>query len=273
MDNTVILIVNLKQADTHSGVHALLDQHFVLHETADSGLISEMIRTHAPQAICFEYDYPDVTRLAVLQDTKINYPSIPIVVVTEQSSERLAVWAFRARVWDYLSWPVLADEIISCFKRACSLPHMQEKGAARELIRPQCNMPAEVRLSRSNNTTGISSLDPAVNYVERNLDKKIQQPEMAKLCGFTSSHFSRMFKNAYGFTFQEFILTRRMHEAIRLLKNPSASITDVAYMVGFTDHSYFTRTFRRFFNMAPSFYKQSLVAARSSLEIKLQEPD
>ena len=273
MDNSVILIVNLKQVEPRSGMHALLNHHFVVHETADSGLIPEMIRTHAPQAICFEYDYPDVPLLAVLQDTKINYPAIPIVIVTEQSSETLAVWAFRARVWDYFSWPVLADEIISCFKRACSLPHMQEKGAARELIRPQCNMPAEVRLSRSNHIAGVSLLDPAVNYVERNLDKKIQQPDMAKLCGFTSSHFSRMFKNAYGFTFQEFILTRRMHEAIRLLKNPSASITDVAYMVGFTDHSYFTRTFRRFFNMAPSFYKQSLVAARSSLEMKLQDPD
>lgn len=58
---------------------------------------------------------------------------------------------------------------------------------------------------------------------------------------------------------------RRMTEAVRLLKNPSASVTDVCYTVGFRDLSYFTRTFRRYVGMTPSRYKTDLEALHTSL--------
>ncbi len=42
-------------------------------------------------------------------------------------------------------------------------------------------------------------------------------------------------------------LTRfRMDTAKQMLRNPSASVTDVVYAVGLSDPSYFTRVFRRY---------------------------
>jgi AraC-like DNA-binding protein len=81
----------------------------------------------------------------------------------------------------------------------------------------------------------------------------------------TSSQFSRVFKLTHGTTFQEYVLRRRISQAIRLLQNPSASVTDICYTVGFNDQSYFTRTFRRYIGTSPTTYRNNLKTAHASL--------
>ena len=69
-------------------------------------------------------------------------------------------------------------------------------------------------------------------------------------------------------TFQEYVVRRRMQEAMRLLKHPSAAVTDVCFAVGYTDLSYFTRTFRRYIGTSPSVYKNQLNNVRQELNKK-----
>jgi AraC-like DNA-binding protein len=66
--------------------------------------------------------------------------------------------------------------------------------------------------------------------------------------------FSRSFRETYGITFQDYVVRYRILESCRLLKNPHANITDVAYAIGFNDASYFSRTFRRYVGISPSNY-------------------
>jgi two-component system response regulator YesN len=75
---------------------------------------------------------------------------------------------------------------------------------------------------------------------------------MARICDMSASHFSRAFKKAYNLTFQEFLLRYRVYQACRFLNASSANISDVAYCVGFSDPSYFTRVFKRYVGVAPS---------------------
>ena len=55
-------------------------------------------------------------------------------------------------------------------------------------------------------------------------------------------------------TFSEFVLEQRLLRAARLLGDPrhrAGKISDVAYLAGFNDVSYFHRSFRRRFGMTP----------------------
>ena len=61
-----------------------------------------------------------------------------------------------------------------------------------------------------------------------------------------------MFKDAFGMTFRDYVVRLRLKEAGRLLQNPQASVTEVAYTVGFNDISYFSRMFKRHFGVSPS---------------------
>jgi len=69
-----------------------------------------------------------------------------------------------------------------------------------------------------------------------------------------ASQFSRAFKQTYDLTFQEFLLRYRVRASREQLQSPRAKIAEVAYNVGFSDPSYFTRVFKRFIGMSPSEY-------------------
>ena len=265
MDKSDILLVNLNQCDTSSDVMRLLGRHCRFSCLSDADAIPAKIQALTPQAICFEYDYPDIPRLAVLQETKVAYPSIPIVMVTSQHSEDLAVWAFRSRVWDYFTKPLQVSAVLECFRTILALPRKLQEDAPREFVIRQCALPTDARFQESSRSKDGRLVNTAIAYVEQNLHNRVSQSEVAKRCGISSCQFSRIFKQVHGTTFQEYVLRRRMGQAIKLLQNPSASITDVCYTVGFNDLSHFTRIFRRYIGVAPSAYRKNLKTAHASL--------
>ena len=142
MERPVILLINLNQDEEDSEVNRLLGHHCQLSCLSDVNAIPEKILAMEPQAICFEYDYPDIPRLVALQETKLAYPSIPVVMVTKQHSEDLAVWAFRSRVWDYFTKPLPVAEVMGCFRTIQALPR-QQTVSPREFAIRQCSLPAE----------------------------------------------------------------------------------------------------------------------------------
>src|SRR5210317_1801944 len=76
----------------------------IVRPSAGSSLESEIKRLE-PKLMLFDFDFPERPGLKLLERTKLKFPSIPIIMMTVQHSESLAVWAFRARVWDYLVKP------------------------------------------------------------------------------------------------------------------------------------------------------------------------
>jgi len=265
MDKPEILLINLNQHDPESDVVRLLGDHFRFTSLSDTDTIAGSIQSMAPLSICFEYDYPDIPRLMMLQETKLAYPSLPVVMVTEQHSEDLAVWAFRSRVWDYFVKPLPVADVLECFRAIQALPCKQQKHVPRKFALRECTLPADTRFQASTRSRESRIVSTAITYVERNLNNKICQAEIARSCGLSSSQFSRVFKHVHGTTFQEYVMQRRMSQAMRLLQNPCASVTDVCYTVGFNDQSHFTRIFRRYIGVSPSDYRKSLEETHASL--------
>jgi len=264
MERPVILLINLNQDEAESEVNRLLGRHCQISCLSDVIAIPDNVQMNAPQAICFEYDYPDIPQLTALQETKLSYPSIPIVMVTKQHSEDLAVWAFRSRVWDYYTKPLPVAEVMSSFRSIQALPRRQHVSPREFQIR-QCSLPVDTRFQPTSQARDARVVNIAIRCVEQNLHKKISQSEIAEKCCTSSSQFSRIFKQAHGTTFQEYVLRCRIRKALGLLRHPSASITDVCYTVGFNDQSHFTRIFRRYIGVSPSAFRKSLKTAHDSL--------
>lgn len=227
--------------------------------TLTGGKAIDGIGGRRPDLICFEFDFPDIDGLTLLKETKRRYPSIPILMVTEQHSEELATWAFRAHVWDFLVKPVLRQDIERCldfFVRTDDIDR-EPRRTPRELP-PAPPLPTETRFRGK--TPEEKTIGPALDYVKRNLRSKLREKEIAALCDMSPYKFSRMVKRVYGITFQEIVLQLRVHEACRLLAHPHASVTDVAYSVGFNDPSYFSRIFKRYMHKCPSNYRSEGIA-------------
>ena len=73
--------------------------------------ISDKIRQVSPHFLCFEFDFPDLEGLRAVKTTKLRFPELPILMLTDYHSEDLAVWAFRARVWDFLVKPLSSSDL------------------------------------------------------------------------------------------------------------------------------------------------------------------
>lgn len=226
-----------------------IEQWFEVTRCAGShGLSREMSRLK-PEVVCFDYDFPDRPGLRLAVETKQTYPRTPILMSTVQHSESLAVWAFRNRLTDYLVKPVRREELERVYHVLRDQLGLREHQPRRRLTREPPIMPSE---ALTGSKAPESALLPAIYYVQQHYGEKIQAEEVAKLCAMSPYRFSRNFHEAYGLTFRDYVVRYRLKEAKRMLRNPQASVTDVAFAVGFNDVSYFSRMFKRHFGTSPS---------------------
>jgi YesN/AraC family two-component response regulator len=224
-----------------------------IHRVDNPAVVSDAIQRIAPDALCFDYDYPDLLGLKVLRETKLNHPSLPILMLIEQGSEALAIWAFRTGVRDYVTKPVNSQTLYSQIQLLIQIPIAQGGAASRENYLPPPLIPPEARVGHS--TEVQKNTLPAISYINNHFQEKVTLEKVARHCGMGPFQFSRAFKREHGLTFQEFLLRYRIDQARALLKNPRVSILDSVFAVGFNDASYFARLFKRYVGVSPSRYR------------------
>jgi AraC-like DNA-binding protein len=217
-----------------------------LHERA-----GEDIDRLRPRVLCFDFDYPEPDALAAMQTLKRQYPGLPALMLTVEHSEALAVWAFRARIWNFLVKPVDLTEWRDNLHALIQIASYERRGA-RTAARPE---PAALQEIPSNRPGKASrKLHTAIYYIEQHFRERCGANEIAQLCGMSKFSFSRNFRSTFGLTFQDYLLRYRVGEACRLLQRPTVSVTEVGCTVGFNDPSHFARMFRKYTGVLPSEY-------------------
>jgi AraC-like DNA-binding protein len=183
---------------------------------------------------------------------------VPMVLLSVQHSEALAVWAFRSRFFDFLTRPVAGADVERCLGLLEEISLERRSQAHRHAPFTTAPIPAEVPAAVGH----ARALQPAVQFVENNLGSRIIAEEMAGLCMMSPFRFSRAFREAFGVTFREYVMRMRLTEAARLLENPQVPVTQVACAVGFNDMSHFSRLFKREFGTTPSAAQAAFRSAR-----------
>ncbi|MDX1942421.1 MAG: chromate resistance protein, partial [Saprospiraceae bacterium] len=72
---------------------------------------------------------------------------------------------------------------------------------------------------------------------------------------YLSREFSKYFDDL---SFGDYIRKWRIEKAIHLMTTTEYSLSEIAYLTGFSDQSHFTRVFKKFIGKNPSAYKKSL---------------
>jgi AraC-like DNA-binding protein len=102
-----------------------------------------------------------------------------------------------------------------------------------------------------------SPIAPALQHVEANLARPVRVAVLAKLCGYTEAHFTRLFHHEIGQTPAQFIMERRVAVAAQRLVLGSDPIEKIAEECGFPDRFYFSRVFTRLMKMPPAAFRKS----------------
>jgi AraC family transcriptional regulator len=100
-------------------------------------------------------------------------------------------------------------------------------------------------------------LKRVVDYIEAHLDDGISLEQMAELAGYSTYHFSRLFKQATQRSPHQFVVERRIQHAKERLKTPQASTAEIAYDLGFSSQSHFAAAFKKMVGVTPRVYRVS----------------
>ena len=128
-----------------------------------------------------------------------------------------------------------------------------------------CHLTAHLlaRYSRAMRPKAASGMVPwklkrALDYIEEHIERDFGLDELAGLLDMTPHYFCRSFRKSVGTPPYRYLITRRIERAKELLAATDREITEIALEVGFSSHSRFTTTFRRFVGHAPRTYRNSV---------------
>lgn len=93
-------------------------------------------------------------------------------------------------------------------------------------------------------------------YVWENYSDTISVRQAADICGFSKSHFMKLFKELTGTSFSQYLKNYRLEIAAGRLVDTKQKIVEIAENTGFNNHSYFTRSFFQKYGMSPSDYRK-----------------
>nr|WP_239579167.1 AraC family transcriptional regulator [Microlunatus panaciterrae] len=144
-----------------------------------------------------------------------------------------------------------AEQVVECMERDETMPNLLEAaGAAWALL---------AQLAADRITGGRRRREPirdAQHHLRQNLAAPVRVPELARLAGLSTSHFSALFRAATGGGVVEYVKSLRMARARELLVTSSRTVGEIAEVVGYADAFYFSRQFRAINGCSPSDYRR-----------------
>ncbi len=95
------------------------------------------------------------------------------------------------------------------------------------------------------------------NYIDSHLAEDISVEILCKKFFISRQSLYSLFKNGYNDSVKNFINSKRLNQAKKLLTETSLSVSKIATQVGFADYNYFIRTFKSKFKITPLQYRFS----------------
>lgn len=111
----------------------------------------------------------------------------------------------------------------------------------------------------------------AIDFIERNLDQKLDLDGIAAAVHYSKYHLHRIFGDTVGMTIHDYARRRQLTEAAKLLAFSDRPILDVAMVCGYESQQAFTATFKAMYKQTPARYRQTRGFYPLQLRFTLQE--
>ena len=98
-------------------------------------------------------------------------------------------------------------------------------------------------------------LNTAKDYIDSCYYRDISLDELSSICLLNPFYLIREFKKNYSTTPYQYLITRRLIEAKKLLTNDHLSVNEISSQVGFDSVSTFCSLFKKRFNTTPTIYR------------------
>jgi AraC family transcriptional regulator len=132
--------------------------------------------------------------------------------------------------------------------RADELGH----GFVTRLLSAYCAWP----VTRTHHALSAWRLKRVLDYIEDRLPRPMELAELARIGGYSVSHFRAGFQRAMGCSPSTYVMRRRVICAQMSLAKKTLSLSRIATDCGFVDQAHFTRRFRATTGVTPAQYRK-----------------
>ena len=121
-------------------------------------------------------------------------------------------------------------------------------------------------LSLNKTADQANNIDKILAYIEQHYTEPLRLSEIANHFHFNTSYLSSYFSTHHKEGFSEYLNRVRIKKSMELLENSLVSISNISGMVGYSDHSYFCKVFKRITGTSPGSYRKEFRARHENEE-------
>lgn len=147
------------------------------------------------------------------------------------------------------------QKIYEVFKTSSTILESKLSAYITKLLNYFLFLPAENRKSKMYS----SAMADAISYINEHFREDLTLENLAEKTSMSLFHFTRIFTRETGITPHQYLIKTRLSAAKYLLKSTETSIKDIAFSTGFNSESSFCTTFKKWEQMTPSQYRQSIL--------------
>jgi len=230
----------------------ILKEEFNIYQAFDGEEGIGKAREYNPDIIVSDIMMKEKDGISLSRDLKqdLNTSHIPVILLTALQSDQYQIESFRKGADEFVTKPFNPEFLLTRMKNLIESRARLREYFRRELI---CE-PSEVTLT----SVDEQFLKRAVEIVEENIsDPEFNVPGLIRELGTSRSALYRKLRALVDQSANEFIKSIRLKRAAQLLTQNELTIAEIAYRVGFNDPQYFSKSFKKMFDMTPTQYAVS----------------
>jgi YesN/AraC family two-component response regulator len=185
-----------------------------------------------------DYILPDRDGFEVLTSLRESNPALPAIIITGYGTEDVIIRALRKNVADYIKKPL-------------NLMYLRQRIS--DILGDKEGREDDALLSYQR-----KHLDIIAKHIQENYMRDMTLDNLARLACMSRFSFCRAFKERFSQCLISYVNNIRMTNAERLLKKSRASITEIAFSVGYKNSGHFNRVFKAAYKMSPREYRNKI---------------
>jgi len=248
-----ILVVE-DNADLRKFIISSLGDDYDFLEADNGKLGLEVALMEIPELIISDLMMPEMDGLSMTAKIRKDFRTshVPIIILTAKATEEDKLTGLDKGADDYLTKPFNKSELVIKVRNAIT-----SRVKIREKIRLELLTEAPKLEAVSGDEQFLVKVKEAI--LNRLADEQLSVESLAREIGWSRAQFYRKITALTGQSVNELIRGFRLQKAAQLLEQQWGSVSQVAFEVGFSNPSYFSKCFKEQFGVLPSEYPLNTV--------------
>lgn len=243
-DKEVVLIIDDNQ-DVRDYVKMLLGEEYLVIEAANGQEGLKMALKYVPDAIICDVMMPIMDGMQCCQHLKSEPQTshIPVMMLTAYAMDEQRIQGYECGADSYISKPFSA-QLLKVRLRNLLDNHLRLKNFFTD-----DSSVGEKEVIGSMEQDFVDKLRSLINSNLRN--SKLNIDDLSDQMGFSRVQFYRKTKSLTGYAPNELVRISRLKLSHKLLTTTDKNVSEIAYEVGFSSPSYFSKCYKEHFGESP----------------------